>query len=186
MERAVIQLTTQKELKIFMDPLRQRLLRTLSAMGEPATAKQLADRLGITPSSAKHHLTQLEHIGVVAFHHTQQIRGIIASYYQLSPVTVRLGLETSSYADQRQMMAESLLMGVFQGFQQYMEDFRQLEHPPEKCPAELTTGVVHLSAADALALREVIQNFVESRETAGQDTIPFEYALMAYPVGRQP
>lgn len=186
MERAVIQLTTQEQLKIFMDPLRQRLLRTLSALGEPATAKQLADRLGITPSSAKHHLTRLESIGLVALHHTRQIRGITASYYQLSPVTVRLGLEKGAYADQRQLLAESLLMGVFQGVQQYMEYYRQLENPPEKCPAELTTGVVHLTPHHALALRELIQTFVESHETAGPDTIPYEYALMAYPVERQP
>ena len=49
-------LHTAEELKIFVNPQRMRLVNLLETMGEPATAKMLADRLGISASSVKHHM----------------------------------------------------------------------------------------------------------------------------------
>lgn len=58
----------------------------MQIIGEPVTAKNIADRLGITPSSTKHHLEKLELIGLVELSHTKLINGIAAKYIKLSDV----------------------------------------------------------------------------------------------------
>lgn len=184
MERKELYLTGEKELKIFMHPLRQRLLRLLSLEG-PATPKSLADRLEITPSSAKHHLARLESLGLVAPHHTQLIRGITATYYQSCPVTVRLGLEREEGIDQRQLLAENLLMEVYRGFRDYTEAHRDGAGDHRQPAAELMTGVAHLTPQDAQRLYEGIRAFVELHDQPGEDTVPYEYGLVAYPARQQ-
>ncbi|HHX09742.1 MAG TPA: winged helix-turn-helix transcriptional regulator [Chloroflexi bacterium] len=49
-------LTTEKQIRIFMFPLRQKILKLMYQTGKPMTAKQISDQLAISPSSAKHHL----------------------------------------------------------------------------------------------------------------------------------
>jgi DNA-binding transcriptional ArsR family regulator len=48
---------------------------------QPATAKQLADRLGATPGAIGHHLHVLEAAGLVQVVALRVTRGIIARYY---------------------------------------------------------------------------------------------------------
>lgn len=48
---------------------------------QPATAKQIADRLRISPSSVGHHLHVLEDAGLVQVVARRSVRGTIANYY---------------------------------------------------------------------------------------------------------
>ncbi len=69
LDKPIVKLATEKELRIFMFPLRQKILRTMHLLGEPTTAKHIADTLGISPSSARHHLIRLQEIGLVEHDH---------------------------------------------------------------------------------------------------------------------
>jgi DNA-binding transcriptional ArsR family regulator len=75
--RLVIRSTDQY--KAIADPTRRRILGILQ--NEPATAKQLADRLKIAPGTAAHHLQVLEKVGLVKVVALRKVRGIIAKYY---------------------------------------------------------------------------------------------------------
>lgn len=75
--RLVIQSADQY--KAIADPTRRRILGILQ--NEPATAKQLADRLKIAPGTAAHHLQVLEKAGLVKIVALRKVRGIIAKYY---------------------------------------------------------------------------------------------------------
>ena len=64
MKEKTIYIQTEKELRTYMHPLRQQILFELSLRPQGMTAKQLADALGIAPSSAGHHLGKLEQMGL--------------------------------------------------------------------------------------------------------------------------
>src|SRR5581483_9732984 len=48
---------------------------------QPATAKQIADRLHIAPGAAGHHLQVLEAAGLAQIVAKRLVRGIVAKYY---------------------------------------------------------------------------------------------------------
>ncbi|HEX6797085.1 MAG TPA: winged helix-turn-helix domain-containing protein [Ktedonobacterales bacterium] len=72
-------ITTVEQLKAFADPVRTRILSIIQ--NQPATAKQIADRLGIAPGTAGHHLQVLEAAGLAQVTARRLVRGIVAKYY---------------------------------------------------------------------------------------------------------
>jgi DNA-binding transcriptional ArsR family regulator len=75
----ILVLSTVQQMKALGDALRVRILGLIQY--QPATAKQIADRLGIAPSSIGHHLHVLESAGLVQIVARRSVRGTIANYY---------------------------------------------------------------------------------------------------------
>lgn len=75
----VFEIKTLAQQRAAADPMRSRILGVLQNV--PATAKQLAERLGSTPGAIGHHLKQLERHGLVQIVARRQVRGIVANYY---------------------------------------------------------------------------------------------------------
>ncbi|HPE15751.1 MAG TPA: helix-turn-helix domain-containing protein [Oscillospiraceae bacterium] len=179
MDRKILELSTEKELKIFMDPLRQRMLRTMAVIGKPVTAKKLSDAMKITPAAAKHHLLRLESIGLVGVDHTEEIHGITATYYALLPVDVRLGMEKEMHRKEKSLLAENMVRSIFEAF------CKKIYAHPEKTEylpfaGDLLTGVVHLRQEEADRLGQLILQFIREHDTPAEGTVPFEYALITY------
>jgi DNA-binding transcriptional ArsR family regulator len=72
-------LTTMEQFKAFSDPTRERILGIIQT--EPATAKQIASRLGMAPGTIGHHLQVLESAGLAQVVARRLVRGIVAKYY---------------------------------------------------------------------------------------------------------
>ena len=87
----VIYLETEKDLRVYLHPLRQKILSVLERNPEGMSAKQIADTLGIAPSSAGHHLQTLEQAGLVELDRIEIIHGFRAKLYRNTPVTVSVG-----------------------------------------------------------------------------------------------
>ena len=112
-----IVLTGKKELDIYINPQRQRLLRLLTVQGAPMTPKRLSVLLGISPSAVQHHLQKLLELGVVGLDHTEPVRGITARYYRALPVTVHIGCQSGDeHQAQRLALIQNALGEVFNGF----------------------------------------------------------------------
>lgn len=77
-----ITINTLEQFKALSDPVRTRILRII--LHQPATAKQLADRLGASPGAIGHHLHVLENAGLAQVVALRIMRGIIARYYTRS------------------------------------------------------------------------------------------------------
>ncbi|HOS18726.1 MAG TPA: helix-turn-helix domain-containing protein [Clostridia bacterium] len=182
MKRKKIKLATERELRIFMEPLRQRILRAMERAGEPVTPKKLADLLGITPSSAKHHLTRLAEIGLVGIDHTEQIHGITAVFYALLPVDVSIGLEREDLTRERGIVAENLVMSAWAGFRKAAARGRGLANGAHFA-GDVLTGFVQLTQAQADELYAKITGFIAENGTRREGTTPFEYALVLYNAG---
>jgi len=71
--------TTAQQFKAISDPTRSRILGIIQ--NQPATAKQIADRLGATPGAIGHHLHVLEAAGLAKVIARRLVRGIVANYY---------------------------------------------------------------------------------------------------------
>ncbi|HZU69095.1 MAG TPA: winged helix-turn-helix domain-containing protein [Ktedonobacteraceae bacterium] len=70
---------TVQQFKAFGDPTRRRILGIIQ--NSPATAKQIAERLGATPGAIGHHLHVLEAAGLAKVVARRLTRGIVANYY---------------------------------------------------------------------------------------------------------
>ncbi|MEX1308202.1 MAG: helix-turn-helix domain-containing protein [Eubacteriales bacterium] len=179
MKKKTIVLSSEAELRIFMEPLRQRILRTMDIAGTPMTAKKLADTLKITPSSAKHHLLKLEQIGLVEKDHTEQIHGITAVFYALTPVSVSIGLYQEDFPVERGAVIQNLLASIYGSFLEKMPK----KHPdPDTQPfwGDLMTGVLHLTQSQAEELNRTIQTFIAENDQKKPETHAFEFALILY------
>lgn len=79
--RVWVELETEKEMRIYMHPLRQRILDLLARNPNGMSAKKVADALQIAPSSAGHHLRALQDICLVEEIRTEKIHGFEAKIY---------------------------------------------------------------------------------------------------------
>lgn len=74
-----LDITTEQQLRAFGDPVRTRILGIIQ--NQPATAKQIASRLGYSPGAVGHHLQVLEEAGLAKVVARRLVRGIVAKYY---------------------------------------------------------------------------------------------------------
>jgi len=67
-------------IKVLGDPRRVKILQLL--MAEPATLSQLGRVMDMYAAKVRHHLKQLEEIGLVEFVSSREVRGFVEKYYQ--------------------------------------------------------------------------------------------------------
>src|SRR6266571_8452912 len=72
-------INTPQQFKALGDPVRSRILGIIQ--NQPATAKQIADRLKVPPGTVGHHLQVLEEAGLAKIVARRLVRGIVAKYY---------------------------------------------------------------------------------------------------------
>ncbi len=179
-----IVLKTDKELKILMSPIRQKIIKIMSREGKAVTSKYIADKLNISPSSAQHHIKQLQQIGIVEFDHNEIINGITAKYLRLSEKTVKIGQDINDdLSSERDVLARNILSNTYNEYKELTSNKRQLlveEYRKGNKVADQMTGVVHLTTKEANDLFDIIDNFLKKHLKASENTHPFEYALIAY------
>ncbi len=76
---AQVSITTFEQFRAVSEPVRSRILGIIQ--NQPATDKQIADRLGATPGAIGHHLHVLEEAGLAQIVARRLVRGIVANYY---------------------------------------------------------------------------------------------------------
>jgi DNA-binding transcriptional ArsR family regulator len=75
----LLTLTTDQQFRAIADPVRSRILGIIQT--RPATAKQIAQRLGKAPGTIAHHLEVLEAAGLAQVVATRVVHGITAKFY---------------------------------------------------------------------------------------------------------
>lgn len=176
-----IVLSGKRELDIYVNPQRQNLLRCMKLAGAPMTPKQIADRMGISPSSVQHHIRKLMELGIVELSHTERIHGITASYYRALPRTVSIGvLAEVDYKEERLALMQGALSRAFSGYAEYCE-----KNSPATLGGrqygDMLSGIIRLKPGEARELYAVIRGFLDEHGQAGGDGEAWEYALLAYP-----
>lgn len=183
MER--VTLISKKELDIYMNPMRQKLLRQLSIANIPMTPKMLADKLQISASGVQHHIKKLMLLGLIELDHTEIINGITASFYKPAQVTVQIGLtQSDALAEQREVLIQDSIAQVYDGFQKQMKKRIDLQgdNDPDNLQkwGDILSGVVHLNEQQSNNLMKLITEFIEQHSASTADSSPWEYAIIAY------
>lgn len=179
-----IVLKTDKELKILMSPMRQKIIRLMRREGRPVTAKHIADKLNISPSSAQHHVKQLQQVGIIEFDHNEIINGITARYLRLSDKTISIGQDINDdLSSERDILARNILSNTYSEYQKLVTSKRKElidEYKKGNKMADQLSGVVHLTTEEANELYDIIEDFIKKHSNASDNTHPFEYALLAF------
>ncbi|WMJ89311.1 winged helix-turn-helix domain-containing protein [Anaerocolumna sp. MB42-C2] len=180
-----VKLTTKKELSIYMNPVRQQLLRQLNITGIPMTPKMLADKLNISASGVQHHIKKLISLGLIELDHTEIINGITASFYKPTYVTVQIGLEKSDEtAPQREALTQNLIAQVYDGFQSTKEKLlKKYENADSEFLnqwGDIVTGVLYLKEEESKELLSMISEYIRLHAIPDADRTPWEYAIILY------
>lgn len=188
MSKKVISLSSEEQLKIFMSPQRQQLLREMRLSGRPMTPKTLAVKLGISASAATHHLLKLFELGLVEQDHTELINGIHARFYRLTDVTVSIGqLYDDGLSGERNAIIQNLILNTLKNYNERVADAKQKSVSPETIInyGDFLSGVVHLKPEDSRNLMELIRNYLQQHEAPSPETRPWEYALILFDSGTE-
>lgn len=86
-------LVSENEIKVFSDPYRLKIIKTIKEIGRSATVKEIADKMKEVPAKVHYHLKKLEKIEVLELDYTKEINGIIAKYYRLTADAFRINYE---------------------------------------------------------------------------------------------
>jgi len=179
-----IVITSDKDLKVVMSPIRQKIMKHMRIEGKPVTSKYIADRLNITPSSARHHIKQLQQLGIIKTDHCEVINGITAKYLTLTDKTISLGQNINDeLSEERDILARNMIYETYNDFQNLVKNNRTLltdEFNKGNKLADVLSGVVHLTEKEANELYDMINIFINSHSKSTEASHPFEYSLIAY------
>lgn len=178
-------LSDEKDVAIFMHPLRQRMLEKMMILAELVTSKRLADELGIAPSSARHHMLKLESIGVVEKDHQELIHGILATYYRLTDKCISLDVCNTGLWDPTRLLLEENARQVREGALKMMQEWQQSPSQDWNDAWGLmeTNGVIHLTRQEALELRDMIGDYLQKHSQPRPGTAPIRFDMISYRAG---
>lgn len=172
-------LTTEKQIRIFMFPLRQKILKLMYQTGKPMTAKQISDQLAISPSSAKHHLLKLEEILLVSLDHKKLINGITAKYYRATGKNVSIGqIYDDDYSAERDAYVKNQLNEAYDEYQALVLAKRQ--NKSTDFVGDLMTGIIHITEEQAREMHEMLLKYMQENRDADIETSPWHFTILAY------
>lgn len=179
MERKRIRLVTEKQLRAYMQPTRQRILTLLRSSEEGMTAKQLADRLGIAPSSAGHHLKVLQEIGLVEEAGTKLVHGFTARYFRDADVDVTFAELPEAASDARRQAIRRLVTEDLERF------LPQLDQNPKPQDADLMDGMLWMTPEEAAAVWAQIREFASAHSARRPGTRGYNFVVFGGPDGEE-
>ena len=167
-------INTAQQYKALGDETRDKILVIIKQ--QPATAKQIADRLGIAPGTAGHHLQSLEAAGLAKVVARRLVRGIVAKYYTR---TAKLFLferpdDDAALLDEYGTHWFDMLARVRQEVQE-----TTTTHPDEDMVLALGTPHARLSAEQAKDFACRLQDLINEFATAAPVTEGLVYGLGA-------
>ena len=179
MSRKIIKLSSQEDLKIFMSPQRQKIIRNMQISGSPVTPKAVADMLEISASSAQFHIKKLEALGIVELDHTESINGITAKFYGLVDADIRIGSDTEDgMAGERTAIMQNLMNNTFDGLIKLGKKNLPVDIAAQN--GDFLNGILHLSEKDSQHLLKMIREFVSTHEKKAENTNPWDYTFIMY------
>lgn len=148
---------TLEQMKAVSDPLRIQLITML--IGEELTGKQLAERIGQSPSRIHYHLKELETNGFVEVKRTEEKNGIIQKFYRSTALDFVISEELLPHLREDTTFAQEIIVNqlrmaisrVYKAPEVSFQKFAELEDKP---PIVAVAGEVKLP-------REVINEWMK-------------------------
>lgn len=83
-------------LKVVADPLRAQILEIL--IQQPATVKQIAEKLGLTPNNLYYHINQLEKYNLITVSETHMVANMLEKLYRATAANLDIDPELLNFA----------------------------------------------------------------------------------------
>lgn len=111
----IITLTNVEQVKAYSDPYRLKIMKEFYSLKRPATVKEIADIIKEVPAKVHYHVKKLEKAGILVLHHTKEINGIVAKYYE--PTAKSFNISDKSMNDSTNMImrneTEKLIHNIY-------------------------------------------------------------------------
>lgn len=182
----------RETLKVITDPLRTQIMETASL--EPLTVKQVAKRLGMSPSKLYYHFNMLEKHGFIRVVETKQVGNILEKTFQTvaSQFDIAPALLTSKAEDSKDVCYELIRSTLDTTREDIMRSlqtrFDQLEKGAPEQPRHLVLkrDVRFISEARADEFRDqitsLLKEFTEAEVQPGTpDSMYYGLAFAFYP-----
>lgn len=176
-DRKQLNITTEKELRTYMHPLRQKILFELSIRPAGMTAKQLADTLGVAPSSTGHHLTELEKLGLVELDHTEVIHGFTARFYRAADVDVIVRPQAADRSIHQAMLENDMSQRIAH-ISELGAWTREQALPEAPLRNSLRSGVLYLTETQAEELEASLAEKLEQYDRPAEGAHAYEFSFL--------
>lgn len=173
----VIYLETEKDLRVYMHPLRQKILSVLERSPKGMSAKQVADTLEIAPSSAGHHLQVLEQVGLVELDRIEIIHGFQAKIYKNTQVTVNVG----SFPTNGHLQAVLVQEKIAENTRRLLDAMKITEGKEAPFLPRFSQGVIYSTPEEMLEFSNYILAFLDAHKHPGEGRESFEMTFFHYP-----
>lgn len=173
----VIYLETEKDLRVYLHPLRQKILSVLERNPEGMSAKQIADTLGIAPSSAGHHLQTLEQAGLVELDRIEIIHGFRAKLYRNTAVTVSVG----HFSTKGRLQAALVQEKIAENTHRLLDAMEITEGKEAPFLPRFSQGVVYSTPEEMLEFSNQVLAFFEAHKNPEEGKEGFEMTFFHYP-----
>lgn len=178
-----IQIHSRRELDIYMNPQRQRILKCMDLNGIAMTPKQISVALGISASAITFHLKKLEELGLVELDHTEIIRGICAKFYKRVPATICLnGGVQDDLCTEKEALMDYLMNDIWRDFQQYLHSTEMPSNT--ELAGDMISGVCYLDEEAVRTLKHFMWEFQKKYSKPRENAAAWEVALLAFPGNR--
>jgi DNA-binding transcriptional ArsR family regulator len=178
-------LSTIEEIRAVSDPYRVRILGCFRSLGEPATVKQVADRIGEVPANVHYHVKKMERLGILRLTHTKEVNGIIAKYYEPTArkFTIKGSGEDSPVSDAMLSEAQKLIASGYDEskriFLESMENKNLSEREGQICVKSL-----HLTPGEYKELENDLAGLLDKyscRKEAAEGTAQYHIFISMIP-----
>jgi DNA-binding transcriptional ArsR family regulator len=173
-------------LRIIAHPLRHQILEALTL--QPLTVKQIAHRLGLSPSKLYYHVNLLEQHGLVQVAETRVIANIIETVYQATApcLTVDPSLLSFRTDEGRRNLHATLASSLDATRDDLLESLEaratQLARGADEQPRRMliTRSLSRLDEAEAEAYLARLQALIEEFEAADVEAASHQEAVQTY------
>lgn len=172
-------LMTENEIKVFSDPYRLKIIKTIREMGRSATVKEIADKMEEVPAKVHYHLKKLEKIEVLKLDYTREINGIIAKYYKLTADSFRINYEgiDEKFGNEILNTAEMVLFNLVDEFKRDIKMATTLENPNKTNGGIVTQEYVYFSDEEYAQFEKELKTLLDKYEHHQKEEGKSKYSL---------
>lgn len=179
-------ITDLETLKVIAHTLRHQIIESLTL--EPLTVKQIADKLGLSPSKLYYHVNLLEEHGLIQVVEKRVVANLIESVYQASAPCLEVdpGLLAFGTDEGRQALHSMLASGLDATRDDLLDSLEaraaQLARGAKEDPRRVlsTRSLSRINKAQAEAFLARLKQLVKEFEASDADPGPGEEALQLY------
>lgn len=165
-------LTTLEEARAISDPYRFRILKCFYEFNSPATAKQVADKMGEVPAKIHYHVKKLEKAGVLQLIFTKEINGIIAKYYEPTAKSFEVSYNKADSGTLEEALSEraQLVSGLYDTSKKILLDELKLcANSDRKMKATFSMDDLYLTEKEAEELQSYMNKFFKEHDKKSKE-----------------